>query len=76
MAHPNKDIRNAIEYAKSKGFRYIEGGKSHLKGVLLCAGGRGACRIPVYGTPRNAGDHAKDIRREADKCNHNERKLQ
>ena len=66
MSHPDKDIRKAIEYAVSLGWTYSEGGKSHLKGVLLC-GGR-IHRIPVYGTPRNPTQVAKFIRKDVDKC--------
>ncbi len=70
MAHPNKHIRDAIKYAEDCGWTYLEGGKSHKKGTLLCPHGHGGCRVAVYGTPRNPENHAAYIRREVDKCCH------
>jgi len=70
MSHQNKHIRKAIEYAIDHGWKYVEGGKSHRKGTLLCPAGQGGCRIAVYGTPRNAEDHANYLCRQVDKCHH------
>lgn len=70
MAHQNKDIRKAIEYAQSKGWTYIDGGNSHRKGVLVCREGDPVCVISIYGTPRNPTQAAKLIRKEVDKCPH------
>lgn len=72
MAHQDKDIRKAIEYAKSNGWVYVEGGRSHKKGTLFCLGGNGACLFFVYGTPRNSAEHAKRIRAAVDRCTHSE----
>ena len=69
--HPKKDIQKAIEYALDNGFRLVEAtGSGHLWGVLLCPGGRGACRIRINCTPQNPGNHAKRIRGEVDQCIH------
>lgn len=50
MAHQNKHIREAIEYAESCGWRYEEGGKGHKKGTLFCQYGHPGCKFFVYGT--------------------------
>jgi hypothetical protein len=68
MAHPNKHIREAIEYALEQGWNYEEGGKSHRKGTLLCPYGHGGCMFFVYGTPRIPENTAKRIRRDVDNC--------
>ena len=71
VAHQNKHIREAIEYAVDSGWVYVEGGKSHTKGTLFCPGGRGACIFFVYGTPQSPETHARQIRRAVDNCSHN-----
>ncbi len=70
MAHPNKDIRKAIEFAAENGWSYEEGGKSHKKGILRCPGNSPECRYFVYGTPQNPGNVAKAIRRNVNRCGH------
>ncbi len=71
MSHQNKDIRKAIEYAKSKDWTYVlAGGKSHIKGRLKCPVSDPDCALAIYGTPRNPNNIAKMIRREVDKCPH------
>lgn len=73
MAHQNKDIRKAIQYAQSHGWTYVlVSGNSHLKGILLCPRSVPACSISIYGTPRNPTTAAKRIREKVDKCNHGE----
>jgi dissimilatory sulfite reductase (desulfoviridin) alpha/beta subunit len=68
--HPDKDIEAAVRYAESRGWAFVRTG-SHVWGVLHCAGtGRGACRFHVYSTPRNPTGHARDLRRDVDRCHH------
>lgn len=68
MAHHNKHIREAIEYAQRCGWRYVEGGKSHKKGTLLCQYGHPGCKFFVYGTPRSPEMTAQRIRRIVENC--------
>ena len=72
MLHPNKHIREAIEYAVARGWRLRKSGRSsHNWGRLLCgAGARGGCSQPVHSTPRSPENHADDIRRKVDRCPH------
>ena len=67
--HPNKDIEDAVVYAEKLGWRAISGGKSHAKFKLLCPhSDRTGCITYVWSTPKNAGNHARDIKRLIDKC--------
>ena len=68
MGHQNKHIREAIKYAEGNGWAYLEGGKSHKKGTLLCGYGHSGCMFFVYGTPRNPENTAKQIHRAVDSC--------
>ena len=72
MIHPNKHIREAVEYAVARGWRLEKAGKSsHNWGVLLCpASVRGGHREPVHSTPRSPELHARRIRRAVDACSH------
>ena len=67
--HPNKEIEAAVAYAESKGFRWVRKG-SHAWGIFHCPGGRGACVLRVYSTPRVPEHHANFIRRTVDGCPH------
>ena len=68
--HPKKEIEEAVVYAESRGWDLIRSG-SHVWGILHCPGrGRGGHRVSVYSTPRNPTAHARDLRREVDRCQH------
>jgi hypothetical protein len=62
--HPKKEAREAIAYAKGYGWTLKVGG-SHRWGIIWCPSGEH--HFTISSTPRNAGDHAKDIRRAADR---------
>ncbi|MDA1053278.1 MAG: hypothetical protein O3C40_22735 [Planctomycetota bacterium] len=70
--HPNKHIRAAIEYAEDNGRTLRKAGaRAHIWGRLYCPQrDRDGCATAIYSTPRNAEDHAKDIRRAVDRCPH------
>ncbi|WP_203250197.1 hypothetical protein [Cysteiniphilum marinum] len=70
--HPNKEIEKAIKYAEMKGWRYQSSGNSaHAWGRLLCPlENRDGHSISVWSTPRSAENHAKQIRRVVDNCEH------
>lgn len=72
MAHPNKAIRGAIDYAIRNGWRFVKSGpRAHTYGRLYCpAAQRGGCIVSVYGTPKNPEKHARFVRDEVDGCPH------
>lgn len=72
MKHPKKEIQEAIEYALDKGWRLKATGKSsHAFGRLFCPEeSRDGCIISVWSTPRNAANHARQIKRRIDACEH------
>lgn len=71
--HPQKDIEAALTYAESQGWRILPGG-SHCWGKMFCPWNDKTCRCGefciscIWSTPRNAGNHARLIRRVVDKC--------
>jgi len=70
--HPNKHIREAIQYAEQRGWRFEKAGpRAHVYGALLCPlREREGHVVRVFSTPRNPQGHAQYIRREVDKCQH------
>ena len=70
--HPSKEIQEAIDYALDNGWRIIESGKSaHAFCRLYCPKeSRDGCKLSVWSTPRNDGNHAKQIIKQIDRCPH------
>lgn len=74
-SHPNKEIRDAIDYAVSKGWTVKPGGGSaHCWCTLRCPRNDRECRcglfcqMSVWSTPRVPEDMAAKIRRTVDGC--------
>ena len=71
--HPKPEIEAALKYAEQNGWR-IEVGGSHAWGKIYCPYNNNDCRcgefciVSVWSTPKNAGNHAKLIRRVIDNC--------
>lgn len=70
--HPNKHIREAISYVKSKGWIVTKAGpRAYIWGILYCPHHeREGFSIGVMSTPRNPEYHARDIRRDSGRCPH------
>jgi len=70
--HPNKHIREVIEYAVSRGWRVQKSSaRAHIWGQLFCPlSTREGCIIRVFSTPKNPENHAKRIRTEIERCPH------
>lgn len=70
--HAKQEIEDAIQYAERHGWRYQASGKSsHAWGRLLCPeSSRAGCHMSVWSTPRNPMNHARQIRRLVDACQH------
>lgn len=71
--HQKPDIEKAIQYAEGHGWTRDVRHSGHTWGYVLCGNG---CRARIYSTPKNQGNHAKDIRRAVDRCPHEEEKPQ
>ena len=70
--HPSRTIEDAIRYAGEKGWQYVPAGKSsHAWGRLKCPeSSRDGCILSVWSTPKSSENHARQIRRGVDSCNH------
>lgn len=67
--HADKDVEEALAYAEKLGWR-VEEGKNHAKFKLFCPQcDQSGCIVFVWSTPRNAGNHARDIVRAVNRCN-------
>lgn len=71
--HPNKHIREAVQYAENHGWRVVKAGaRAHTWGRIYCPlTSREGCARAVYSTPRSPEDHARDLQRAVDRCSHN-----
>jgi hypothetical protein len=71
--HPKKEVEDAIRYAESCGWR-VEVGGSHAWGRIYCPYNDAECRCgefciaSIWSTPRNPGNHARQIKRVVDNC--------
>lgn len=74
--HPNKEIREALEYALANGWRVekAEGKSAHRWGSIYCPYNDTSCRLgrdcitSIWSTPKNPQNHAKRLRRVVDGC--------
>lgn len=70
--HPKPEVEDALRHAEANGW-VVEDGRAHW-GVMYCPTNDGVCgckewcKTSISGTPRNAGTHAKQIRRVVDRC--------
>jgi len=66
--HPNKEVSDAIEFAVDLGWTVVLGG-NHTYAMLRCPqGDRDGCQVPVFHTPKNAGNHARRLIRDINAC--------
>ncbi len=72
-AHPKKEVEEALRHAEANGWRVEQGG-SHAWGRIYCPYNDEECRCGefciagIWSTPKNAGNHARAIRRVVDNC--------
>jgi hypothetical protein len=66
--HPKPEVEQAVAYAESKKWRWRPQG--HWGRLYCPQADHDGCQVGVFGTPRNAGNHAKDIKRAIDRCPH------
>lgn len=73
--HPDRDIEKALQYGEQHGWRiHVSSGHAHAWGGMYCPDECLRCGRPkhrmlsVASTPRNALDHAADLRRSVRRC--------
>jgi hypothetical protein len=68
--HPAKEIEEAVREAEAKGWT-VSLSHGHAWGILRCRlAARGGCQISVWSTPRDADNHARQLRRQIARCPH------
>jgi hypothetical protein len=71
--HPNKEVEAALKHAESRGWE-VEPGGSHAWGKVYCPYKDEDCRCgefcitSVWSTPKNPGNHARDLRKVVNNC--------
>lgn len=71
--HPKKDVEAALRYAERNGW-HVETGGAHAWGKIYCPYTDRDCRcgefciVSVWGTPKNAVNHARALIRVVDNC--------
>jgi len=71
--HPKKEIETALSHAEAHGWR-IEVGDSHAWEKMYCPYKNTDCRCgefcisSIWSTPKNAGNHARQIKRVVNHC--------
>lgn len=72
-SHPKKEVEEAIRYAESYGWSVSVGG-AHAWGKMLCPYNDSECRcgefcrVGIWSTPKDAGNHGKALKRVVDNC--------
>jgi hypothetical protein len=70
--HPKKEVEIAVKDAEAAGWRIEQDGSGHCWGRMLCPYGKEPThqrhQHSVWSTPKNPGNHAKQIRRQVERC--------
>lgn len=70
--HPKAEVEKAVQYAERLGWRVVMS-SGHAWGRMLCPhANRNGCMVSVWSTPKNEGNHARQLRRVVDRCHHPE----
>lgn len=71
--HPRKEVEATLDEAEQAGWRVLPTASGHRWGVLRRPEAtREGCQASIWSTPRNAENHAKQLRRVIDRCPHRE----
>jgi hypothetical protein len=68
--HPKKEVEETLQEFEATGDWTVTvvHSKGHRWGVATCRFEHRECQIGIWSTPRNAGNHARQIRRAAARC--------
>lgn len=73
--HPNKEVEKVLRYAESNGWQVFKR-DGHAWGSMRCPQNDADCRcgqfcqMSIWSTPRNPGNHARQLKRKVDGCIH------
>ncbi|MDQ3758294.1 MAG: hypothetical protein M3394_10645 [Actinomycetota bacterium] len=71
IRHPKKEVEQALRAAEARGWTVVLTPRGHRWGEMRCPyDGAGRCRISIWSTPRNPGNHAHAIGRGVRNCPH------
>ena len=71
--HPKPEVEAAIQHAEAHGWTIEEGG-AHAWGKMYCPYNDETCRCgefciaSIWSTPKNSGNHARQLKRVVDNC--------
>ena len=69
--HPKKEVEQALRHAESQGWTVRPTAGGHRWGEMRCPhSGRGVCRVSIWSTPTNPGNHANRLRQNVRNCPH------
>jgi hypothetical protein len=69
--HPKKEVEEALNEAEKAGWIVLPTSSGHRWGVLRCGeASRSGCQISIWSTPRNAGNHARQLLQAVGRCPH------
>ena len=66
--HSKPDVEKALQHAEANGWQVSVSSGGHAWGQARCK--TAGCRVSIWSTPKNAGNHAKQIRRAVKNCPH------
>lgn len=71
LRHPKKEVEEALADAEAAGWTVMPTATGHRWGYMRCCeASRSGCEASVWSTPRNPGNHAKQLRRAIERCPH------
>jgi hypothetical protein len=71
--HSKPEVEAAVRYAEQLGWRVVAGSGHNWCRLYCPLESREGCQVGVYSTPKNPGNHARQIRNAVDRCPHCER---
>lgn len=66
--HPKPEVEEAVQYAEDKKWTWRKLG--HWGRLFCPQADQDGCQVGVFSTPKNAGNHARQIKRAIDRCPH------
>lgn len=66
--HPKPEVEEAVRYAEDLKWTWRKMG--HWGRLFCPKADQDGCQVGVNGTPKNAGNHARQVKRAIDRCPH------